>query len=971
MQTRAPVVVGRDKEVHELERALEDSRARRGSAVFLVGEAGVGKSRLARVAAGRAFDSGMRVLRGRGSTIGPMVPFRPLSEALLSLFRGGEPPDEEELGPYKPVLGRLIPEWSRGEGQHNGESLVVLAEAVLRLLSIVGKRQACLLVLEDLHDADAETLAVIEYLADNLDQQPVVLLVTIRAEPGNALDVVSLAARRDAGVLLELSRLDRDEVRRMAASCLEVEQDAVPIEVADRLWADSAGNPFVVEELLHGMVSSGLLVPGADGWRVLGELRIEVPTALVRSIAHRTDRLGPQGRELLSVAAVLGHRFPLSVVQRVTGMDHRGLLSHLHAGVAAQLVTPDEPAPDWYAFRHPLTAEALRAQLTPSDRAEISGRTADAIQIAYPDLPGEWCALVASLRLDAGEDAQAGRLLAEAGRRALKGGAPGSAIALLDQANRLLTSGVDPDIRADVLESLLPALAEAGQFEAAIRLADTVAELSGAGLAKARRAKLHTELAKVAYIAGRWDYGMAQVAAARALLGTGAGDEQTAPVDAIAASLTLHTQSPDRIDAAAVLARRAVDAAKRVPLPLVGCEAWQLLGILAREDDLTEASACFEQARQLAEEHDLPIQQVYAMVRIAGNDWLVEASTTSLDRTREEAQRVGAITIVYNVDAIRALHAVLSGHYDEAAELVDRTEQVTSRLQLTPVTRYLLMVKATSAAHRLDRQAMELAITEFRAVSGGGSQELPLCFGLARTFCALLEEDRDLAESELAQALAHEAENPTTFHLAGRHGLHLLLGVLAGRAGWPHYREITSAAAAGMRWNRVFADLAHAVLLGREGRVAEAGHAARAAQEAAAVFPVARHLGLRLVAEAAHADGWGDPVSWLRGAEEYFHQAQVTPVASACRGLLRQVGASVQQRRTGTEQVPRQLRVLGVTVREFEVFLLLANRMGNKAIAARLHISPRTVEKHVASLIAKTSRPDREALSTFAAALAS
>ncbi|HEX6347244.1 helix-turn-helix transcriptional regulator [Umezawaea sp.] len=972
MQTRAPVVVGRDKEVHELERALEDARAGRGGAVFLVGEAGVGKSRLARVAAGRAFDSGMRVLRGRGSTIGPMVPFRPLAEALLSLFRGGEAPDEVELGPYKPVLGRLIPEWSRGEAQHNGESLVVLAEAVLRLLSAVGRRQACLLVLEDLHDADAETLAVIEYLADNLDQQPVVLLATVRGEPGDALDVVTLAARRGAGVVLELARLDRDEVRRMAASCLEVERDAVPAEVADRLWADSAGNPFVVEELLHGMVSSGLLVPGPDGWRVLGELRIEVPTALVRSIAHRTDRLGPQGRELLSVAAVLGHRFPLSIVRRVTGMDHRGLLSHLHAGVAAQLVTPDEPAPDWYAFRHPLTAEALRAQLTPSDRAEISGRTADAIQAAHPDLPGEWCALVAALRLDAGEDARAGGLLAEAGRRALKGGAPGSAITLLDQANRLLASGVDPEIRADVLESLLPALTEAGQFESAIALTDTLAELAAAGLPKPRRVRLHTELARAAHIAGRWDYGMGQVGAARALLGRDAGDEQTAPVDVVAAMLTVHTESTDRIDTAAALARRAVDAAARVPLPLVGCEAWQVLGMIAREDDTAEANACFEQARKLAEEHDLPIQQVYAMVRIAGNDWLVDATTASLDRTREEAQRVGAITIAYNVDAIRSLHAVLVGDHAGAAELVEQTARVTSRLKMTPLTRYLLMVKATSAAHRLDRQGMEHALTEFRAVSdGGASQEQPLCFGLARTFCALLEEDRELAESELAQALAHEAENPTIFHLAGRHGLHLLLGVLAGRVGWPHHREITSAAASRMRWNRVFADLAHAVLLGRDGRAAEAEAAVRAAQDAASIFPVARHLGLRLVAEAAHADGWGDPVAWLRGAEEYFHQAQVTPVASACRGLLRQVGATVQQRRTGTDQVPRQLRVLGVTVREFEVFLLLANRMGNKAIAARLHISPRTVEKHVASLISKTSRPDREALSSFAAAMAS
>ena len=124
-----------------------------------------------------------------------------------------------------------------------------------------------------------------------------------------------------------------------------------------------------------------------------------------------------------------------------------------------------------------------------------------------------------------------------------------------------------------------------------------------------------------------------------------------------------------------------------------------------------------------------------------------------------------------------------------------------------------------------------------------------------------------------------------------------------------------------------------------------------------------------LFAEAAVADGWGEPVAWLRGAEEYFHQAGQAAVASACRGLLRQVGASVPQRRTGSDQVPRELRALGVTVREFEVFRLLAGRLGNKAIATRLHISPRTVEKHVASLITKTAQPDRESLSAFAASL--
>ncbi|WP_033441724.1 helix-turn-helix transcriptional regulator [Saccharothrix sp. NRRL B-16314] len=968
MHTRAPVVVGRDEELRVLERALADAAVRRGRAVFLVGEPGIGKTRLARFAAGAAFERGMRVLRGRGSTIGPIVPFRPLTEALMSLLRARDSPDLRELGPYQPALGRLVPEWGTDD-QRQPHSVVVLAEAVLRLLAVVGREQPCLVVLEDLHDADAETLAVVDYLVDNLDDVPAVLLVTTRADPGPTLDVVRLAAQREAGALLELRRLDEEQVRRMVGTCLEVDAADVPDVVAAQMWADSAGNPFVVEEMLHGLVNCGLLVRGPDGWQVLGELRIDVPSALVRSVAHRTDRLGPQGREVLSAAAVLGHRFPLSVLRTVTGLDDRGLLSHLHAGVAAQLVTPDEPVPDWYAFRHPLTAEALLAQLPPPHRAELSRRTADAVQALHPDLPGEWCALVASLRLDAGETAEAGALLAEAGRRALADGAAGSAVRLLDHAHRLLASQVDVSIRADVLDSLLPALAEAGQFERAFALVDAVAELSAAGLSRVRRAELHTKFAQVANIAGRWTDTATHVATARALLGAEADDEHTARLDAVAALMTLYVDVPDRVASAEFLARRAADAAKRVPLPEVGCETWQLLGVLARERDLGEATECFRRAREMAEEHGLPIQGLYAASRQAGLDWLADGTSVELVEAREEALRIGAISVAYNVDSILGLDAVLRGQYAAAADKLAGTVADTRRLQLKHLTLYGLMAQATAAAHQGKRAEMEALVGAFEAMGGVGSQERPLCYGLARAFCALLEEDRAAAGHDLARALAYEAEAPTVYHLSGRHGLLLLLDALSGASDLDAYRSVTRSAAAGMRWNRVFAQSALAVLLGREGREAEAAQAMRAARDAAALYPMAKHLALRLVSEAAVLDGWGEPVSWLRTAEEYFHQAGRPAVASACRGLLRQVGASVPQRRTGSDQVPRELRALGVTVREFEVFRLLAGRLGNKAIATRLHISPRTVEKHVASLITKTAQPDRESLSSFAASL--
>jgi AAA ATPase domain/Bacterial regulatory proteins, luxR family len=964
MQTRAPSVVGRDTELRVLDRVLADARVSRGGAVFLEGEPGIGKSRLAAEASGRAYAAGMRVLRGRCSTIGPTVPFRPLAEALLSLSRLRDPEVDIALGPYRPVLGRLVPEWSTGDSQQGGESLVVLAEGFVRLTTVLGRDSGCLLILDDLQDADAETLAVLEYLVDNIERAPAALVGTIRNEPCAALDLAASVAQRGAGVVCTLDRLDRDDIRTLVACCLEVEPGGVPEPVMATLWESSAGNPFVLEELLHSMVSTGLLRPGAEGWQLVGAPRTEVPATLVRSISRRTDRLGLQGRMLLSVAAVLGHRFPLPVVQQVTGMDDRTLIGYLHAGVAAQLVTTDEPAPDWYAFQHPLTSEALLAQLTPTDRAELSRRAADAIVELHPKLPGEWCQLVAALRVRCGQNVGAAVLFAEAGSRALAAGAATSAVSLLAKADSLLAEhdcdDVDLNLRADVLESLLYSLAEAGQFDRAFELVDQFAE-RGPAVDARRMAVLHVRLAWVAEVAGRYVDGVKHVARARELLGPNPSDADAAPLDAVAADLALGAPGHDRTAEAEMLARRAAAMAERAELPAIVCQAWQTIGDVARERDLAESSECFERARQIAEEHRLPIWRIYALVRLAGNDWLADASTESLREARLEALRAGAISIGYVVDTTIAMHTTLCGDFARAAELADECYAATSKLRLAYVARHALLTRATVAAHQGRRRELERALADFRAADGEHAQERPL-----RVMCALLEEDRDRVLTELTGALTDTGENPSTLHVSGRYGLYLLLRVLFAGADRAAYEEAAATSTGRMRWNRQFLVLANAVLLGRSGRPAEAAAAVAEAQDIAAPFAMARQLGLRLVAEAAHADGWGDPEKWLRQAEEYFHQASVPAVASACRALLRQIGASVPQRRTGTERVPAELRALGVTIREYEVFELLVNRLSNKAIAARLHISPRTVEKHVASLVGKTGQPDREGLNDYA-----
>ena len=162
-QVLCPVLVGRDEEASHLQAAA--AAAGHGGTVLLTGEAGIGKSRLVREIARAAGSRGFTVLTGRAVAGGVPTPFRPFAEALVSAGRAGRLPVSAELDPFRPALGRLVPEWRPPRAAAGDESLVYLGEAVLRLLRALSPDTGCLLVLEDLHWADRETLALLEYPA--------------------------------------------------------------------------------------------------------------------------------------------------------------------------------------------------------------------------------------------------------------------------------------------------------------------------------------------------------------------------------------------------------------------------------------------------------------------------------------------------------------------------------------------------------------------------------------------------------------------------------------------------------------------------------------------------------------------------------------------------------------------------------------------------------------------------------------
>ena len=214
-----PVLIGREAELGVLTAALDKAEAGEGGVVFLAGEAGVGKSRLARELSAIAASRGFAVLTGRAAESAVPVPFRPVAEALMRAARGGLTADAPQLADYRPALGSLVPEWKRpGDGGAEISGIIV-GEGILRLLTLPG-RAGALLVLEDLQWADPETSTIVEYLADSLGDSRVLCLATVRDdEPSAGLDAVRSIVARRAAAVIDVPRLTGPAMKRMAAAC--------------------------------------------------------------------------------------------------------------------------------------------------------------------------------------------------------------------------------------------------------------------------------------------------------------------------------------------------------------------------------------------------------------------------------------------------------------------------------------------------------------------------------------------------------------------------------------------------------------------------------------------------------------------------------------------------------------------------------------------------------------------------------
>jgi DNA-binding CsgD family transcriptional regulator len=357
------------------------------------------------------------------------------------------------------------------------------------------------------------------------------------------------------------------------------------------------------------------------------------------------------------------------------------------------------------------------------------------------------------------------------------------------------------------------------------------------------------------------------------------------------------------------------------------------------------------------------IAELRALHELGTVEMLDRGDVSFLEEARELAERCFALSTMTVLDLQLAAGYHLIADLDKSLSAAERSSDIARRLRLHVVEAMQLLLAAHVHAARLDAHAAEDALERARAAAPAVLTIEGLAWSFVRSILALLKGDVEFARSALDKGMGYLRLDPTSPPAHCR-GLWALVRAVDDDAGEAAIEEVAASGACINFANRAHLSLARAVVLGRSGEGATASKLAEKAR--AALAPLWRHLVAQLIAPPALDGDWGAPLEWLREADEFFATSGYGEAASAVRALLRRAGARVPRGGRSAAGVPPTLAPLGVTAREAEVLRLVAEGLPNRAIAARLFISPRTVEKHIERLVEKTDVSSRTELVAYA-----
>lgn len=958
---RGSAFVGRVAELAIVDALLASVRAGRPSTLLVAGEAGIGKSRLVGELRQRATAAGALVATGRTPVEGVGLPYGTVFGLLRDLRRQLGPEDQERLEPARALLlGAADP------GEHGKLTRVALFEEVLGAVDGIAAARPLVLVLEDVHWADAGSVEMLDHLVRNLDDQPVLVVTTYRAEELDARPplrrVVVEMRRLPSTTTIDLTGLAPDEVAALVADATGETQAWT---VVDAIHQRSAGNPMFAEELA-----------AVRHERVL-------PPALRDLLAVRIERLPDASRRVVAAASVLGATCDHRLLAAVVELDGADLDTAIEDVVRRGLLIADG-APGMLRFRHALLQEAAHDALLPGERARLHGRAAEALaeDPGLTDGAGGVAARLAEHRFEAGSWAGACEAAIDAATTAIS-------LYSLHAAHAQLQRAIEAHRRArgacrhpHVDDARLFAMAaETAYLISEMDLAFELVNRSVAALpvdaAPARIATSTVLFARCAAAVDRFDMAFELLAGAADKLRD--SDDQAAFADVVCMQGRLSMAAGRFIDSVR-LCNEALELSRRSGAPVVEGHALSTLGpSLACLGDFDSALAAGRESIVVAEATGDPDLLLRAYNNLADVQMqacrIQDAAQLALDAAADTGP-LGAIRLgSAGFNGTESL--IILGRWDEAATMAT-----------------MLLGKASACCVS---DALNLALLALRRGDVEGA-EAELAGRMATGPQATANREAILAEIELERDRPEAAAAAVDRALAALAGSGY--GIETVRAHALGLRALADQTARPVRPGRRAGDDPTKSLRLAEAILAEVDVCVAASTQEGGTpsvwFEALRRL---CIAEATRLRG-SDPDAWSTAAATWrefgdpYHVAYCTlrlaeallagradrraatdaltdawrsaralgagTLIARCERLAERARIQLEDPR-GPDSSPRQRAAadLGLTAREAEVLDLLARDRTDGQIADELFISKKTASVHVSNILRKLDARDR------------
>ena len=801
--------VGRDAEIEQIRRALALAHDGRGQLVSVVGEPGVGKSRVVYEFTHSHRTQDWLILEAGSVSYGKATSYLPVIDLLKAYFNVHDREThrevrekvtgklltlDESLKPALPALLALLDvpvedtQWQALDPPQRRRRTL---DAVKRLLLRECQLQPLLVIFEDLHWIDSETQALLDSLVESLPTARLLLLVNYRPEYGHGWGSKTYYTQ------LRLDALPPESANELLLALLGT--DATVEMLKPVLIARTGGNPLFLEESVRTLVETHALTGERGAHRLARPLdTIDVPATVQAILASRIDRLDPRDKQLLQTASVIGKDVPLALLLAIAELGEEDLRRGLARLQAAEFLYETSLFPDLeYTFKHALTHEVAYGSLLGDRRRASHARIVEAIEAAYPDRLAEHAERLGhhAFRGEVWDKARAH--LRQAGAKALGHSAYREAVTFFEQALEALRHLSDSrhtrEQTIDLLLDLRAALSAFGEFGRILTLLREADALATTLDDSHRLGRISAQMAQYFDYAG--DYAHAVAAGQRALtLTTTTGDVGT------------------RLNATIMIAgayfslgdyRRALDYYRENVTYLTGDSARERFGTqvlqsaisrswlawcLAEVGEFVEAIAWGEEGIRLAETVDHPWSLVLAcggagLVSLRQGD--LSKAIPVLERGLRLCQSAQLPLFFPRLASALGLAYAQSGRLAEGLPLLEQAVEQSAAMQI--VLHHTLWLIHLSEGHRLAGRLDEAAHGALRALELArayqerGHQVYAL--RLLGEIAAHREPPKvEPAETHYRQAMALAEElgmRPLVAHC------HLGLGQLSRRAGNP------------------------------------------------------------------------------------------------------------------------------------------------------------------------------------------